>query len=376
MSDKAVIGVAGLGTMGLGIAQVFAQAGHHVIATDEVEAARGSAAERMRATLDRRVERGRMTADERDAVCSRLQVVEAPTEMGDCALVVEAIVEKRAAKAELFAALESVVDQDAILATNTSSLSVAELSEGLRHPERMLGLHFFNPAPAMKLVELVRTGTTAASALDRAEALVAAAGKTVIRCDDRPGFIVNRCARAFYGEALAIAEADMATPGEIDAAMTAAGYKMGPFTLIDLVGADINLAATESVAARMDGHPRYHVFEALRRQVERGDLGRKSGRGFIHPDPVPEAPENAAGIVERIEAALLNEAESLAAEGGTAPADIDTALKLGLNFPRGAFEAGAAHGRAHLRALLERLERDAPAHLQGRYVPQGELVSA
>lgn len=376
MDQNAIIGLAGLGTMGLGIAQVFLQAGHRVIATDEFAAARESAPKRLRDALERRVARGRMTAEARDAACDRLTVAPDSGGMADCALVIEAIIESPEAKRALFSALEEVVASDAILATNTSSLSVTELAQGLREPQRMIGLHFFNPAPAMKLVELVRTPHADPAALDRAEALVAQAGKTVIRCDDRPGFIVNRCARPFYGEALAIVEEGAATPGAVDAAMQAAGYRLGPFSLIDLVGADINLAASETVSQAMGGHPRYHVFDALRRQVAQGDLGRKSGKGFIHPDPLPEPPADAAGIVARIEATLLNEAESLRAEGGCSAEDIDTALRLGLNFPRGPFEAGQAHGRAHIAALLDRLERDAPAHLRGRYTPQGDLGKA
>lgn len=373
MDQNAIVGVAGLGTMGLGIAQVFLQAGHRVIATDEMDGARASAPERLREALERRVARGRMSAEARDAACDRFQVVPGSSGMAGCGLVIEAIIESPDAKRALFAALEDVVSADTVLATNTSSLSVTELAEGLQHPRRMIGLHFFNPAPAMKLVELVRTPHADPAALDRAEALVAQAGKTVIRCDDRPGFIVNRCARPFYGEALAIVEEGAATPGAVDAAMQAAGYRLGPFSLIDLVGADINLAASETVAQAMGGHPRYHVFEALRRQVAQGNLGRKSGRGFIHPDPVPEPPADAADIVARIEATLLNEAESLRAEGGCSADDIDTALKLGLNFPRGPFEAGQAHGRARVAELLHELEQAAPAHLRGRYALQGKL---
>jgi 3-hydroxybutyryl-CoA dehydrogenase len=156
----------------------------------------------------------------------------------------------------------------------------------------------------------------------------------VIACADRPGFIVNRCARPYYGEALALLE-EGRSAADIDAAMVAAGYRLGPFALIDLIGADINLAATESLSAAMGGHPRYHVFAALRDQVARGNLGRKTGRGFVHPDAPALPPADAEAIALRIEAALANEAAWLLSEGGVTAEGIDTAMKLGLNFPAG-----------------------------------------
>ena len=218
----------------------------------------------------------------------------------------------------------------------------------------------------MKLVELIPHAGTDPSALTLARALAEGAGKTVVTAPDRPGFIVNRCARPFYGEALALLE-EGRSAAEVDAAMVAAGYRLGPFALIDLVGADINLAATESLAAAMGGHPRYHVFAALRAQVARGDLGRKTGRGFVTGEA--PAPGDAAALALRIEATLVNEAAWLLAEGGVSEADIDTALRLGLNFPRGPFEALAQYGRETVRETLAGLEASAPDHLKGRYAP-------
>ena len=172
-------------------------------------------------------------------------------------------------------------------------------------------------------------------------------------------------------EALALLEEGRGA-GEIDAAMLAAGYALGPFGLIDLVGADINLAATESLAAAMQGHPRYHVFEALRRQVASGDLGRKTGRGFLYPEKPDPAPDDAIAL--RIEATLVNEAGWLLAEGGTTPDGIDTALRLGLNFPRGPFQILAARGREQVLDRLDRLAAQAPVHLRGRYRPAPMLA--
>lgn len=363
-----IIAVVGLGAMGLGIVQTYAAAGFDVLATDAAETARASAKDRLAAALAPRVASGKLAPKARDALLSRVTVVDDPAAMAAADLAIEAVVERIEVKQAIFAALEQVLTPDAVLASNTSSLSIAAMAKALARPERLLGLHFFNPAPVMKLVELVAHPGSAAAALDRARAATEAAGKTVIQCPDRPGFIVNRCARPFYGEALALLD-EGRSPAEIDAAMLAAGYRLGPFGLIDLVGADINLAATESLFAAMDSNPRYHVFAALRRQVASGDLGRKTGRGFLCPDAPGALPADAAAIVRRIEAALVNEAHWLLAEGGTTPEGIDAALRLGLNFPRGPFEMLARHGAAGIAAELAVLERSAPSYLKGRYLP-------
>ncbi|MBA3909863.1 MAG: 3-hydroxybutyryl-CoA dehydrogenase [Rhodobacter sp.] len=367
------IGIIGLGAMGLGIAQVYAQAGHIVRATDAQPEARASAATRLAQSLGTRVAKGAMTADTRDAILDRLRVVERIEDISPADLVIEAVVERLPVKHAVFAALEPVLPPDAVLATNTSSLSVAAIAKGLAGPERLLGLHFFNPAPAMRLVELIPHATTASDALERARSLTERAGKTVIQCADRPGFIVNRCARPYYGEALAMLE-EGRSAADIDAATTRAGYPIGPFGLIDLIGADVNLAATESLAAAMGNHPRYHVFAALKAQVARGDLGRKTGRGFVFPGPAPPSPADAEAVVLRIEATLVNEAAWLLAEGGCTADGIDTALRLGLNFPRGPFAMLARHGRGAVLSTLAALETAAPPHLKGRYLPAPDLT--
>lgn len=371
---QVTVGIVGLGAMGLGIAQVFAASGAAVRATDLSARMRDQAVAGIAASLDRRVVAGRLSEAERDATLARIAIVERPDDLASCAMVIEAIVEDLGAKAALFATLDGVLDPRAVLASNTSSLSVGALAGATAHPGRVLGLHFFNPAPAMKLVELVAHDGTDPAALALARTLTEAAGKTVIACADRPGFIVNRCARPFYGEALALLE-EGRSPAEIDAAMLGAGYRMGPFALIDLVGADVNLAATRSLAGAMGGHPRYHVFDALLRQVESGNLGRKTGRGFLFPDAPGAPPADAAEIVLRIEATLANEAATLLDEGGVTEEGIDTALKLGLNFPRGAFEAARAQGLPAILARLCDLEQAAPAPLAGRYRPSDRLVA-
>jgi 3-hydroxybutyryl-CoA dehydrogenase len=282
------------------------------------------------------------------------------------------VVEDLAAKQALFARIEAAVGSGPVLATNTSSLSVSAVFAGLSDPARGLGLHFFNPAPAMRLVELIAHSGTSAAALTLARSLTEATGKTVIAAPDRPGFIVNRCARPFYGEALALLD-EGHPAAQIDAAMLAAGYRLGPFALIDLIGADINLAATEGLNRAMAGHPRYHVFGPLRAQVAKGDLGRKTGAGFVFPaSPLPQ-PD--AAILRRIEATLVNEACWLLSEGGSSESGIDTALQLGLNFPRGPFAMLRDHGRTVILAELARLEAAAPAALKGRYLPAPGLSS-
>ena len=375
MAERPVIGVVGLGTMGLGIAQVFAQAGFSVLATDATDAVRATAASRLAGALEARVAAGKLTGADREAALERVQVLGSVSGLADSGLVIEAIAERLEAKRGLFATLETVLRADAVLATNTSSLSVAAMALGLAHPGRVLGLHFFNPAPAMRLVELIAPPGCDAAAVDLARRTVEATGKTVIPCPDRPGFIVNRCARPFYGEALALLEEGRAAT-EIDAAMLTAGYRIGPFALIDLIGADINLAATEGLSAAMGGHPRYHVFAALRAQVARGDLGRKTGRGFVYPSDAGAAPADAEAIVLRIEAALANEAAWLLAEGGTTTEGINQALMLGLNFPRGPLDSLRRHGPARILETLATLEAKAPPHLVGRYLPSPALTEA
>jgi 3-hydroxybutyryl-CoA dehydrogenase len=373
MTAKPVIAVIGLGTMGLGIALVYAQAGHRVLATDAHERARAAAPAKWADALDQRVKAGRLSAETRDAILANLSVVDDIAAMREAGLVIEAVIEDLAVKKALLAEAERHAARDAVLATNTSSLSVGAIMADLHHPERGIGLHFFNPAPVMKLVELVVPNHAAPAAVELARHVTEAAGKMVIACKDTPGFIVNRCARPYYGEALAMLE-EGRTASDIDAAMLRAGYRLGPFSLIDLIGADINLAATRGLSAAMGGHPRYHVFDALVAQVEARHLGRKSGEGFLFPAVPGEAPAGADAIALRIEAVLVNEASFLAQETGLAPEEIDTALRLGLNFPRGPFETLRRHGAETVRTVLEKLEAAAPPHLKGRYMPCARLA--
>ena len=367
------IGIIGLGTMGLCIAQVYAAAGFPVIATDAHAPARETARARMADALNARITAGKLSEAARDATLSHLTIAETLAEFAPCDLVIEAIVERLDAKQSLFRSLETILSPTSILATNTSSIPVREIAAGLAHPDRVLALHFFNPPTAMKLIELAPHATTAKKNINIAQQITEKAGKTVIECPDRPGFIVNRCARPFYGEALALLS-EGRSASDIDAAMLAAGYRLGPLSLIDLIGADINLAATRGLQAAMADHPRYHVFPALEAQVAAGHLGRKSGQGFLHPTTPGPTPTDAAQIALRIEATLINEAHWLLSEGGTTATGIDTAMKLGLNFPRGPFEALALHSRPAVLATLSALQAAAPQAMKDRYTPAPGLA--
>ncbi|HEY0932181.1 MAG TPA: 3-hydroxyacyl-CoA dehydrogenase NAD-binding domain-containing protein, partial [Trebonia sp.] len=286
------VGIVGAGTMGAGIAQVAAVAGRRVLVADTVPGAAARAVAGIRDRVKDQVARGRLTVDP-DAL--ELAAVESADEFAACGIVIEAILEDLGAKRALFAELEGVVADDAILASNTSSLSPTALAAGLRHPRRLVGLHFFNPVPAMKLVEVISGLATAPEVADAAASLAAEWGKTVVRSTATPGFIVNRVARPFYGEAWRVYEEHGSVPQDIDAVLTGAGgFRLGPFALMDLIGHDVNEAVTRSVWAAFGHDPRFAPSPAQRALVDAGWLGRKAGRG-IYPAEGAPAPAPAPG---------------------------------------------------------------------------------
>jgi 3-hydroxybutyryl-CoA dehydrogenase len=291
------VAVIGAGTMGSGIAQVAAAAGHPVLLYDADESAASKAKERIADALARTVEKRRLSPDERDPTLARIKPAHSLDALAPAGLVIEAIVEDLEAKLRLFETLEIFLKADAIFASNTSSLSITALAVGLKHPERMVGMHFFNPAPVMALVEVVRGLATAPEVVETVSATANIWGKTAVVCRSTPGFIVNRIARPFYGEALrALAEGAADAP-TIDALMRdAGGFRMGPFELIDLIGLDVNLAVSQSIHDAHFGDPRYTPSPIQREMVEAGRLGRKSGRGFYDhaPETEPPAPKVAA----------------------------------------------------------------------------------
>ncbi|KIF68990.1 3-hydroxyacyl-CoA dehydrogenase [Streptomyces sp. AcH 505] len=286
------VAVVGAGTMGQGIAQVALVAGHPVRLHDTAPGRAEQAAAAIVGRLDRLVDKGRLTGQARDAARDRLRPAADAAELADAALVVEAVVEHLPAKQELFAALEAVVADDCLLATNTSSLSVTAVAGALRLPGRLVGLHFFNPAPLLPLVEVVSGFATDEAAADSAYATAAAWGKTPVRCADTPGFIVNRIARPFYAEAFRLYEERAADPATIDAVLCeGAGFRMGPFELTDLIGQDVNEAVTRSVWDSFFHDPKFTPSLAQRRLVESGRLGRKTGHGWYPYGEGAPAPE-------------------------------------------------------------------------------------
>ena len=274
------VGVVGLGTMGAGIAQVLLEGGCEVVGRDVDDAALERARGRIEAGLARRVDKGLLTAEQQGAALARLALVRDLAGLAGCELVVEAIVEELAAKRELFAALDGICAPGAVLATNTSAISVTAIAAGSAHPERCLGLHFFNPAPLMPLVEVVRAELTADAPYDAAVALVRACGKQAVRCNDTPGFVVNRLLVPALNDAVRALDELGIDPAEIDTAMTAgAGWPMGPFRLIDLIGIDVHVHAAEAMHGALS-EPRMAPPARLRRMRDAGLLGRKTGRGF------------------------------------------------------------------------------------------------
>jgi 3-hydroxybutyryl-CoA dehydrogenase len=360
--------------MGAGIAQLALTAGHEVIVYDVDEAAIDRARARIGDGLDRLAAKGRLDTAGAAAALARLRDATELDALGSEAdIVVEAALEDIGLKRDIFRALDSAATGPAVLATNTSALSVTAIAEGaLEHPERVVGLHFFNPAPLMTLVELVSGELSDAYALDRAEAFARGLGKTTVRCRDAPGFIVNRVNRPFTLEALRMIEAGEATITAVDDAITGAGFPMGPFALMDLVGIDVNYAVARTLWQAFDHASRFEPSPIQEMLVAAEHVGRKSSEGFFRygpgGKPIGPADEFADAspggalrpdeIVERITLAIVNEAHRALGEGVATMSDIDLALKLGANHPWGPFERVAAvGGAARVRDALWRLER-------------------
>ncbi|MFD0316178.1 3-hydroxyacyl-CoA dehydrogenase [Streptomyces flavalbus] len=292
LDPSSTVAVVGTGTMGQGIAQVALVAGHPVRLYDALPGRAREAADAIGARLDRLVAKDRLTGAQRDAARARLLPAESLTELADSALVVEAALERLDVKQELFRELEDIVDDDCLLATNTSSLSVTAIGGALRHPGRFVGLHFFNPAPLLPLVEVVSGFATDVTSATRAYETARAWGKTPVACADTPGFIVNRIARPFYAEAFAVLEAQGADPATIDAVLReCGGFKMGAFELTDLIGQDVNESVTHSVWRSFFQDVRFTPSLAQQRLVESGRLGRKSGHGWYDYAEGADRPE-------------------------------------------------------------------------------------
>jgi 3-hydroxybutyryl-CoA dehydrogenase len=274
------VGVVGLGIMGAGIAQVAVTAGYETVGR-EVTA---ELAERGRSTIDhylgRAVEKGKLRPDEREAALGRLRLTTDLEDLADCDLVIEAVLEELDLKREVFAELDRITRPDAVLATNTSALSVSEIAQATEHPERVVGMHFFNPAPVLPLVEIVRTPRSSDEAVDAAYRWAEQAGKRPVRCDDTPGFIVNRILIPLLNDCVRVLDEARVTPEDLDTAMTSgAGWPMGPCALIDLIGIDVHIHASDALHGAL-GEERMAPPQRLLEMQEAGRLGRKTGQGF------------------------------------------------------------------------------------------------
>jgi 3-hydroxybutyryl-CoA dehydrogenase len=337
-----IVGVVGAGTMGAGIAQVAAQNGHQVVLVDTNQEMLNKAELGLGKVLARLVEKGTISADERINIQGNITYSTSITDLQHCGMVIEAIVENLGVKHKVFESIENVVAPSCILASNTSSLSIASIGSVLQHASRVIGIHFFNPAPLMPLVEIIPAVQTATETLEKAKALIDSWGKVSVVCKDTPGFIVNRVARPFYGEALRIYEEGIADFATIDWAMTSiGGFKMGPFTLMDYIGNDVNYTVTESVFEAFYFDPRFKPSFTQKRHKEAGFFGRKSGRGFYDysenaQQPIPnEDIQLGQQIVDRILALLINEAYDALFMQVASAEDIDLAMTKGVNYPKG-----------------------------------------
>jgi 3-hydroxybutyryl-CoA dehydrogenase len=378
------IGVVGAGTMGAGIAQIAALGGFETRLHDPDSNALGGGIERVGVALGKGAERERWSAGEAEAARGKVSPAASLDELEGCELVIEAAPEDLELKREVFAELAGICGPGAVLATNTSSLSVAAIAEDVPSPERVCGMHFFNPPALMRLVEVVATERTSDAAVETATGAARAMGREPIRCADSPGFIVNRCNRPYTLESLRILDEGIASHAQIDLVMRDdGGYPMGPFELMDLIGVDVNLEVARSFH-RQRPIERWEPHPIQERLVSEGRLGRKAGRGFYEYGegspgaraPVEVlAPDLRQAVLERVVAMLANEAAFAAGEAVAGRDEIDAAMRLGLNHPRGPFEWVRELGAARLVATLEEL---AASHGAGRYEVApllGELAS-
>jgi 3-hydroxybutyryl-CoA dehydrogenase len=387
LTEPTVIGVLGAGTMGRGIAQVAATAGHTVILADVNPAQLAQAQTAIQAALEGEARKGRRSAAEVQAILARVRTATVERQydvFAPCSLVIEAVLEQLDVKRQAFQALDAVTAPDTLLATNTSSLSVTAIAAACTRPERVLGCHFFNPAPVMPLVEVVPGHATAPEPVQRVRTLLAAWGKTTVVAADTPGFIVNRVARPFYGEALRLFEEGVADPPTIDWAMReVGGFRMGPFELMDLIGNDVNYTVTRSIFEAFYFDPRYRPSLIQKRMVDAGLLGRKSGRGYYDYAPGAARPEPqrdpilGRGIVDRIVAMLINEAADAAYLRIASVEDLDLAMTTGVHYPKGllrwADEIGPAVVYQRLVALQDEYgdDRYRPSPLLRRLAREG-----
>lgn len=362
--------------MGAGIAQVAAEAGLEVALLDPMAGAYERARDRIGGFLERKVTKGQLHAGLAEAAMSRIQEAGSVADLAAADFVIEAIPEDMALKRDAFRRLDAAAPPSTVLATNTSSLSVGGIAEATMRPDRVVGMHFFNPVPVMALVEVIATPRTGRGVVEATLALAEQLGKTPVEAADTPGFIVNRVARPFYLEALRILGEGAADAPTIDVALRNAGFRMGPFELIDTIGLDVNLAVSESVWEAFGRAPRYLPHALQRVLVQAGRLGRKTGAGFydwtdgergapwarLAPDGTPRGakPLDADAIRDRVLATVVNEAASAVEDRTAGPVAIDTAMRLGTNWPDGPLAWGERLGLLPVVATLDALAATAP----------------
>lgn len=357
-----LVGVIGAGTMGAGIAQVIAQNGDDVILVDLNKDILEKAKQGHEKIFNRLVEKGNLSTEECSNLLQKISYQQNFSPLSDASLIIEAIVENLDVKKKVFEELEGIVPENCILASNTSSLSIASIGSCLKHSGRVIGLHFFNPAPLMPLVEIIPAVQTNQETISKCTEWVNNWKKTGVLCKDTPGFIVNRVARPFYGEALRIYEEGIADFATIDWAMTAlGGFKMGPFTLMDYIGNDVNYTVTETVFTSFYFDPRFKPSFTQKRHKEAGFYGRKSGRGFYNyaedaPTVEPNQ-DNELGryIFERILVMLINEAADAVFMNVATEKDVDLAMTKGVNYPKGLLQWANEFGIENVYAKLVEL---------------------
>ncbi len=356
------IGILGAGSMGSGIAQIAATAGHEVIVFDVNTAALEVMKKKLLKILNRLIEKGRINETTKNSILTNIKYADKITDFADCSLIIEAIVENLEIKKKVFAQLEEITADDAILASNTSSLSIASIAAACQNSTRVIGIHFFNPAPLMKLVEIIPAIQTSEKTTEQAKEIIKSWGKLTVLAKDTPGFIVNRIARPFYGEALRILEEGIADIATIDWAMKhVGGFRMGPFTLMDYIGNDVNYVVTETVFKAFYYDPRYKPSFTQKRLSEAGYHGRKAGRGFY--DYSPDAPKLVPNqdealsqkIVNRVVCMLINEAVDALFWQVATKEDIETAMTKGVNYPKGLLQWADEKGLENVLKTLEDL---------------------
>lgn len=356
------VGIIGSGTMGIGIAQVAATSGCEVFLYDASSNQTEKSLLNLKNTLNKLVEKGKISAEKSDDIFSKIKACNELSGLKDCDLIIEAIIENKEIKTKVFQELEELVSENCVISSNTSSISITSLSSELKNPERFIGIHFFNPAPLMPLVEIIPGLLTKENLATEIFSLMKSWGKIPVIAKDVPGFIVNRIARPFYGEALRIAEENIATFEQIDDAMRTLGnFKMGPFELMDLIGIDVNFSVTKTVYQDYFYDPKYKPSLLQQRMSEAKLLGRKTGKGFYDysenaEKTIPQKDEKLyEEIFLRIISMLINEAVEAKRLKIASDEDLELAMQKGVNYPKGLLAWGKEIGYEKISETLQNL---------------------